>query len=93
MIMRNHGLLTVGATVAQAFLRMFYLEKACEIQLAAQSTGQPLSLPPEDICRKAERQFNAPPPPPEPHLVNEPNELAWTALLRMLERINPGWRR
>jgi ribulose-5-phosphate 4-epimerase/fuculose-1-phosphate aldolase len=93
MVMRNHGLLTVGSTVAQAFLRMFYLEKACEIQLAAQSTGQPLSLPPEDICRKAERQFNAPPPPPEAHLVNEPNDLAWAALLRLLERVSPGWRR
>lgn len=93
MVMRNHGLLTVGSTVAQAFMRMFYLEKACEIQLAAQSTGQPLSLPPEDICRKAERQFNAPPPPPEAHLVNEPNDLAWAALLRLLERVSPGWRR
>ncbi|NBU25777.1 MAG: class II aldolase/adducin family protein [Gammaproteobacteria bacterium] len=93
MIMRNHGLLTVGATVAQAFLRMFYLEKACEIQLAAQGTGQPLSLPSEEICRKAERQFNAPPPPPEAHLVNEPNDLAWEALLRLLKRVNPGWKR
>jgi ribulose-5-phosphate 4-epimerase/fuculose-1-phosphate aldolase len=93
MIMRNHGLLTVGATVAQAFLRMFYLEKACEIQLAAQGTGQPLSLPSEEICRKAERQFNAPPAPPEAHLVNEPNDLAWEALLRLLKRVNPGWKR
>jgi ribulose-5-phosphate 4-epimerase/fuculose-1-phosphate aldolase len=93
MIMRNHGLLTVGATVAQAFLRMFYLEKACEIQLAAQGTGQPLSLPSEEICRKAERQFNAPPAPPKAHLVNEPNDLAWEALLRLLKRVNPGWKR
>ena len=37
--MRNHGLLTVGETVSQAFLRMYYLEKACEIQLAAQAGG------------------------------------------------------
>jgi hypothetical protein len=93
MIMRNHGLLTVGTTVAQAFLRMYYLEKACEIQLAAQSGGQPLSLPPDDICRKAERQFNAPPPPPEKHLVNDPNDLAWTALRRMLQRVSPARRR
>jgi len=93
MIMRNHGLLTVGETVAQAFLRMYYLEKACEIQLAAQRTGQPLSLPSQDICRKAERQFNAPPPPPGPEMVNAPNDLAWAALLRLLQRVNPGWQR
>ena len=35
MILRNHGLLTVGETAAQAFLRMYYLDKACEIQVAA----------------------------------------------------------
>lgn len=91
MIMRNHGLLTVGETVAQAFLRMFYLEKACEIQLAAQSTGQALVLPSKKICRKAERQFNAPPPPPEAHLVNEPNDLAWSALLRLLDRLDSSY--
>lgn len=92
MIMRNHGLLTVGTTVAQAFLRMFYLEKACEIQLAAQSTGQALLLPSKKICRKAERQFNAPAPPPEAHLVNEPNDLAWSALLRLLDRLDSSYR-
>ncbi len=93
MIMRNHGLLTVGSTVAQAFLRMYYLEKACEIQLAAQGSGQMLSLPSKKICRRTERQFNAPPPSPQPHLVNEPNDLAWQALLRLLDRLDPGYRR
>lgn len=39
LMLRNHGLLTVGETVSQAFLRMYYLEKACEIQLAAQAAG------------------------------------------------------
>lgn len=92
MIMRNHGLLTVGTTVAQAFLRMFYLEKACEIQLAAQSTGQALALPAKHICRKTERQFNAPPPAPEAHLVNEPNDLAWSALLRLLDRLDASYK-
>jgi ribulose-5-phosphate 4-epimerase/fuculose-1-phosphate aldolase len=39
MILRNHGLLTMGTTPGQAFLRMFYLERACEIQILAQSGG------------------------------------------------------
>ena len=38
-----------------SFQRMYYLEKACQIQIAAQSAGQPLVLPSEDICRRAER--------------------------------------
>jgi ribulose-5-phosphate 4-epimerase/fuculose-1-phosphate aldolase len=94
MIMRNHGLLTVGRTVAQAFLRMYYLEKACEIQVAAQSTGQPLLIPTEAICRRAEQQFNAAAPTGAAHLVADPNELnlAWDALLRMLDRIDPSYR-
>ncbi len=88
MIMRNHGLLTVGTTVSQAFQRMYYLEKACQIQIAAQSAGQPLLLPSEDICRRAERQFNAPPATDAAHLVSDPNaaDLVWPALLRLLER-------
>jgi ribulose-5-phosphate 4-epimerase/fuculose-1-phosphate aldolase len=88
MILRNHGLLTVGASVSQAFQRMYYLEKACEIQIAAQSTGQPLVVPDEDICRKAERQFNAPPATEASHLINDPNaaDLVWPALRRLLER-------
>lgn len=95
MILRNHGLLTVGKTVAQAFLRMYYLEKSCEIQLAAHSMGQPLTLPSDEICRRAERQFNAPAPAAAAHLVSDPNELnlAWDALLRMLDRKDRSYRR
>ena len=94
MILRNHGLLTVGSTVAQAFLRMYYLEKACEIQLAALGTGVPLSLPSDDVCRRTERQFRLPPATPAPQLVSDPDglNLGWDALLRLLERLDPGYR-
>ena len=47
LILRNHGLLTVGATVAEAFHWMYYLEQSCRIQVAAQSTGATLALPSE----------------------------------------------
>ena len=52
VILRNHGLLTLGATVSQAFLRMYYLEKACDIQLAAQAGGQALLLPSTEVCAR-----------------------------------------
>ncbi len=95
MILRNHGLLTVGKTVSQAFLRMYYLEKACEIQLAATSTGQPLILPPDEVCRRTERQFNAPQATAAAHLVADPDELnlAWNALLRLLDKLKPSYRK
>lgn len=94
VILRNHGLLTLGGTVAQAFLRMYYLEKACEIQLAAQSAGQALSLPSTEVCERTERQFSAPPPAPNPQMVSNPDgfDLGWQALLRLLDRIDPGYK-
>jgi ribulose-5-phosphate 4-epimerase/fuculose-1-phosphate aldolase len=50
LILRSHGLLTCGATVAQAFVRMYRLERACQVQLAAQSSGRPLIVPPKKVC-------------------------------------------
>lgn len=87
LILRNHGLLTVGESAAQAFLRMYYLEKACEIQVTAQAAGTALVLPPEEICEYTARQ-----------LAGEATadfqddiayDLAWAALLRLVERIAP----
>ncbi len=94
VILRNHGLLTLGATVSQAFLRMYYLEKACDIQLAAQASGAPLLLPSAEVCERTERQYSAPPPAPNAQLVSDPDGMAlsWQALLRLLDRIDPGYR-
>lgn len=50
LILRNHGLLTCGETVAQAFVRMYRLQRSCEVQLAAQATGQKLVVPPLAVC-------------------------------------------
>ncbi len=94
MILRNHGLLTTGRSVAEAFLRMYYLEKACEIQLAAQSAGQVI-LPPAEVCRHTERQFNDPGRGLKQGELADADalQLAWAALLRMLERVAPDYRR
>ncbi|AXA25265.1 class II aldolase/adducin family protein [Pseudomonas putida] len=93
MILRNHGLLTVGRTAGEAFLRMFYLEKACEIQLAAQSAGK-VVLPSPEVCAHTERQFNAPARALKPGELADPDAmgLAWGALLRLLEKVAPDYR-
>ena len=93
MILRNHGLLTVGRSVSEAFMRMYYLEKACEIQLAAQAGGK-LVLPPHAVCAHTERQFNDPGRPLEEGQLADPDamQLAWAALLRLLDKVAPGYR-
>lgn len=56
LILRNHGLLTCGATVAQAFVRMYRLERACQVQLMAQAATRQLVIPPRSVCElSAER--------------------------------------
>jgi ribulose-5-phosphate 4-epimerase/fuculose-1-phosphate aldolase len=84
MILRNHGLLTAGASVAEAFSLMFYLERACEIQIAALSTGRELIMPPAEVCEKAARQYEE---DDEPAGMRE-----WRALLRQLDRADPTYR-
>lgn len=81
MILRNHGLLTCAGNVADAFLNMFILQRACEIQLLAQSTGQPLIQVPQTIVdgiQQAAQQVTR----------NAGGQLAWPGLLRRLDRIN-----
>src|SRR5437868_3839614 len=79
MILRNHGLLTMGATVHEAWEMMYYLDCACQIQIDALSAGMEnvLQMSPE-AAKTAYQQFNRP---------NRPaNTKSWPALLRMLER-------
>lgn len=84
LILRNHGLLTVGATVAEAFYWTHYLEQSCRIQVAAQSTGAPLSLPPPEVVARTAAQFAA----------DGANRgwLPWQALRRKLDRDQPDYR-
>lgn len=85
MILRNHGLLTVGKTPAEAFLAMFMLERACEIQVLAQSGGSELVPVPPPILAKVAKQLQA-------VTVGLGSQLAWPGLLRKLDRIDPSYR-
>ena len=87
LILRNHGLLTVGETVADAFVRMYYLETSCAIQVRAQSGGTDLIHVPKDIVEAAyvQMQQAARPKPSRGALV-------WPGLLRRLERKDPSYR-
>jgi len=85
MILRNHGLLTVGRTAAEAFLAMFLLERACKIQILAQSGGAELVEVPEPILNLVESQVKA-------VTVGQGAALTWPGLLRKLDRIDPSYR-
>lgn len=58
LFMGNHGVIVVGASVADAFDALYYLEKAAELQLLALSTGRPLALIPNETARLACTQWN-----------------------------------
>jgi len=85
MILRNHGLLTVGKTAAAAFLSMYILERACRIQVLAQSGGGTLLPVSEPILENVAAQLGA-------VTVGQGAQLAWPGLLRKLDRIDPSYR-
>ena len=58
MILKNHGLLTVGRSVAETWVAMWQLERACQVQVLAQSTGQAIHQPPEQVMEKASSPRN-----------------------------------
>jgi ribulose-5-phosphate 4-epimerase/fuculose-1-phosphate aldolase len=57
LLMRNHGVLVTGGSAAQAFERLYFLERACQLQLLALSTGRPLGVLPEPVVRATLAQF------------------------------------
>ncbi|MDW6057396.1 class II aldolase/adducin family protein [Streptomyces sp. FXJ1.4098] len=91
MILRNHGLLTVGSSAAQAFLRMYYLDKACQIQVEAQAGGSAVVLPDPAVCDYTARQLNGETGGSD-YQDDDAYDLAWAALLRLLERMAPDYR-
>ncbi len=83
MILTNHGLLTVGQTVAEAFYYMYYLDQACRIQVAAMATGATLAIPPAEVCAHTAGQYGRGTP--------TKGQRPWTALRRRLDRIAPDY--
>ncbi|MFK7966719.1 MAG: class II aldolase/adducin family protein [Burkholderiaceae bacterium] len=85
MILRNHGLLAVGATAAQAFNTMYWLELACRAQVDALAGGRELNLPTKPVRDKTARLY-------QPETRRPFGELEWPAMLRELDRHDPSWR-
>jgi len=86
LILRNHGLLACGDSIARAFHRLWTLQRACDVQLAAQSSGQPLIQP----APQAVHQSANVPKQLEP---GEPDHVKlFAALVRRVDTIDPGYR-
>ena len=83
LILRNHGLLTCGETVARAFFTMFNLEKSCRAQIAAMSTGATLIKLSPNLMEHAAGQFEG---------GYDGRAEGWPSLLKMLDSIDPSYR-
>jgi ribulose-5-phosphate 4-epimerase/fuculose-1-phosphate aldolase len=83
MVLRNHGLLTCGRDCAEAFSLMYQLELACQVQMDVLAANAAYSLPAGEIAEKAARQLESYP--------LAPHDLEWPALLRKLDRLDPGY--
>jgi ribulose-5-phosphate 4-epimerase/fuculose-1-phosphate aldolase len=84
LMLRNHGLLTVGKSVADAFLAMYVFETACQIQISAQAGGELTSVHPQIISGVAQAM--------KVQTDGLGAAFVWPSLLRKLERIDPGYK-
>jgi len=85
VMLRNHGLLTVGRNAAEAFLYMYALESACRIQVLAQSGGAELNMVPDPILAGIQAQA-------EVATKGLGGDLVWPGLLRKLDRLDPTYK-
>ena len=86
MILRNHGLMTLGRTVSEAFILMLNLERACRVQMAIQASGQAIHPVPPEVCELTARQYESG-ASKKPSSQTDANAREWRALL---QRIEPG---
>ncbi len=84
MIMHNHGLLTAGESMGEAFVNMYNLEKAASAQLTAMAASRELVMPPDEVCALTVRQMNDHSRPV--------GSDEWPSLLRMLDREDPSYK-
>jgi ribulose-5-phosphate 4-epimerase/fuculose-1-phosphate aldolase len=85
MILRNHGLLTVGPSIPETFNRMYGLERSCQAQLAALACNTELNVLSPAVVEKSTAMY-------APGAVRPYGLLEWPALLRLLDRKDSGYR-
>lgn len=87
LLLANHGVITVGDSVAEAFHTLYFLERACQTQILAMSTGRALKHVPPEIIARTVAQFGAVPLPPG----EAPHDYHFRALKRLLDRREPDY--
>jgi ribulose-5-phosphate 4-epimerase/fuculose-1-phosphate aldolase len=85
MLLRNHGTLAVGKTVAEAFNNAYRLERACRAQLLAQACNDQLLLPDEKTFEKTARMY-------QPGVRRTMGLLEWPAMRRLADRLDPSYK-
>jgi ribulose-5-phosphate 4-epimerase/fuculose-1-phosphate aldolase len=83
-ILRNHGMLTIGASVAEAFIAMWGMERACQAQLQAMACNADLAMPSDEVVQKSCAVYE--------HGSRRYGLLEWPGLLRQLDRTDPDFR-
>ena len=88
LFMANHGVLVIGNSVAQTYDRLYYLERAAQVQIYAMSTGRPLKHIPQAVVEHTREQFRT-----APKYGNRPAyDIHFEALMRVLDKSDTGYR-
>ncbi len=87
VFMKNHGVIACGDTIAQAYRRLYRLERVCRNQLLAMGANKPLAVLSDEVARRVQA-----PNPDDRHTRAERERLFFEAMMRVLDRENPGYR-
>jgi len=87
MVLRNHGLIIIGKTIAEAFVATYRMERACAMQLAFQQSGAEFNQLSEAVVNAGYARSSA-----GAARGHDPNKFDWPALLRKLDRIDPSYK-
>jgi ribulose-5-phosphate 4-epimerase/fuculose-1-phosphate aldolase len=87
VFMKNHGVIACGDTIAQAYRRLYRLERVCRNQLIAMGAGKPLAILGDEVAKRVQA-----PNPGDRHSRAERERLFFEAMMRVLDRENPGYR-
>ena len=86
MFLKNHGVISVGDTIAQAYRLLYKLERACRTQVLAMSTGKPIHVLEQTVIDKVRT-----PSVDDRHPRSERERLYFEAMMRVIDRVNPGY--